>query len=894
MMSETPEAEEPFVGQEPLEDQDSSLADGSEPGDEEPHEEGEQVEADQVPEGDTQLLADLTSPDEAVKAGAIESLKGAEASSPEILSALEGVAAHDPSRVLREAALEALNAPVHRGLRMRSSHLPPYRREMVQAEIDTWEDDGLISSLQAAVLRSRYPVYKKIVAEKKEKPKDETPRSLREILLGETAVKIALYLGAFFVIMAAFIFAVAIEELRVPILAVVAMVAFISALALVKRLPQASFVFFTIGSFLVPITAGVLIDQVEVLSDYSEPYWMSVWGFMALIWIGGTALYRSRLFSILALWSASLAALFMAVWLGDSGHLIPLLVAVPTLLSLGCVYLLRRWEGERLSRPLFVLAQVQQLILMASSAIAVGVSPPAGDLGERAWWLVIALTWLLGSGFFTVSQSLVEFQFFPLMSVAALVPVPLFALGVFDPSERAMAIVAWIWGLLIALSGQGLSLVKQDRLRLYSPFLVFAGAGVFTYAAVLGLSELVGLGVGMLVGITLLYLGLTLWQQKTFTWIATVTAALWAYLAVFQLKAVKALEIGYEYVLLFPALVYMSAELVARVRFNVSQRWYWPVRVLGLLAVVASGLFALDSGVEQPWIVVILCSVYAVFWLIYALYDGRTLIGVAVTASLAFSIPFWVHALNWDHWLVLVFGLAAFYWVGGLLLNTLPKTVDWSNLLRVSGLVLGTVGAMTAPVEGGALAVLGTAFIASFFVVEAVRLRNIWLGYPANLLYLGAYFIALIELEVTEPQFFSIGAALLGIVMHYLLVRGRHYLAAGITGVIAQLILLSTTYFQLVSSEKFSFFFIIFLQSLILLVYGVIVRARSFVITPIIFAVLSVITVAFSVLSGVWTILLIGCTGALLLALGVLALLMRERISKATSELGERMSDWRG
>ena len=191
------------------------------------------------------------------------------------------------------------------------------------------------------------------------------------------------------------------------------------------------------------------------------------------------------------------------------------------------------------------------------------------------------------------------------------------------------------------------------------------------------------------------------------------------------------------------------------------------------------------------------------------------------------------------------------------------------------------------------MSVLGTAIIASFFVVEGFRLRNVWLGFPSNLLYLGAYFMALVELEVSEPQFFSIGAALLGIVMHYLLVRSKNYLSASITGMIAQLILLSTTYIQMIANDEFIFFFIIFLQSLVLLVYGLVVRAKSFVIPPIIFVVLSVVTVAFSVLSGLSTIIMIGCTGVILLGFGIIALLLRERISKATTDLGDRLSGWR-
>ncbi|MCJ7566617.1 MAG: hypothetical protein MUO58_03655, partial [Anaerolineales bacterium] len=128
---------------------------------------------------------------------------------------------------------------------------------------------------------------------------------------------------------------------------------------------------------------------------------------------------------------------------------------------------------------------------------------------------------------------------------------------------------------------------------------------------------------------------------------------------------------------------------------------------------------------------------------------------------------------------------------------------------------------------------------------------------------------------------------------HYLLVRGNNLIAAFLTGLVSQLILLSTTYVQMVSSDKLSFFFILFFQSLVMLIYGLVVRARSFIIVPIIFVLLSVITVAFSVLSGIPTAIIIGCTGFFLLLLGILSLALRKQMLDATDRLGEMLGGWR-
>jgi hypothetical protein len=160
------------------------------------------------------------------------------------------------------------------------------------------------------------------------------------------------------------------------------------------------------------------------------------------------------------------------------------------------------------------------------------------------------------------------------------------------------------------------------------------------------------------------------------------------------------------------------------------------------------------------------------------------------------------------------------------------------------------------------------------------------------LLYLGAYFVLLIELDISQPQVYSIGAALLGFIMHYLLVRSRSNWAAFFTGLISQLILLGTTYIQMVGTERFLFFFVLFVQSLVVLTYGLVIRSKSLTIAPVIFVVLGVITAMLSVLAGVPALILVGCTGLLLLILGSVALIMREQLLSVTSRLGERLGGW--
>jgi len=105
---------------------------------------------------------------------------------------------------------------------------------------------------------------------------------------------------------------------------------------------------------------------------------------------------------------------------------------------------------------------------------------------------------------------------------------------------------------------------------------------------------------------------------------------------------------------------------------------------------------------------------------------------------------------------------------------------------------------------------------------------------------------------------------------------------------VSQLILLGTTYIQMTNTEKLVYFAVLFFQGLAVLFYGIVIRSRSLVITPIIFVVLGVVMVTYNALQGISTILIIGCTGILMILLGTLAVIQRERLVR----ISERFSDW--
>jgi hypothetical protein len=247
----------------------------------------------------------------------------------------------------------------------------------------------------------------------------------------------------------------------------------------------------------------------------------------------------------------------------------------------------------------------------------------------------------------------------------------------------------------------------------------------------------------------------------------------------------------------------------------------------------------------------------------------------------SFDVTKWIHP---------VIVIAVFYYAAGYFLRAKKRAEGWDLSLLFSGLGLGIIVSLGAPIVGGVDAAIPVAAAATLFAVEAFAKKNVWLAFPANGLYLLSYFIILFELNVNEPQYFSIGAALLGLIQHYLLVRAESKSGAFIMGMVSQFVLLGTTYVEMFNKSDmlFGYFLALFFQSLAVLIYGIVIRSRSLTLFPIGFVVLGVITVVSMALEGA-AIFVIGCTGILLLMFGVFAVLLRERISK----LSEKISDWK-
>lgn len=281
-------------------------------------------------------------------------------------------------------------------------------------------------------------------------------------------------------------------------------------------------------------------------------------------------------------------------------------------------------------------------------------------------------------------------------------------------------------------------------------------------------------------------------------------------------------------------------------------------------------------------------GIYTLLWLTVSLLYRQPNLFYAFTLTLPLFITFLFRTFDFTKWIHPVIVVAIGYYAIGFVFRSLQRFKGWDLTLLYSSLGLGVFVSIASWILGGLDATIPVAVAATLWAVEAFIKKNAWLAFPANALYLSAYFILLNELDVQEVQFFSMGAALIGLIQHYLLTRSSSKSGAFVMGMLSQFVLLGTTYIEMINKNELSYFFLLFLQSLAVLIYGLVIRSRSLTFFPIGFVILGVVTVAYSALKELGAIILIGCTGIILLGLGILAVLMRERIAK----LGEKLSDW--
>jgi hypothetical protein len=534
-----------------------------------------------------------------------------------------------------------------------------------------------------------------------------------------------------------------------------------------------------------------------------------------------------------------------------------------TALWLGTDYLYKRILPARPLAPLTYLGAVLLTTLTANELLSAKATPAlfAVSLGLTLFLLVYALLYRkpqLGYAFtiyLSITAWILAFNWLDDAWLWTLTPLALvlFGIGLLTKND---------WGNTLRFSGLGLA----GLTALSAPFAPQAGAGWFVTVLTL------------LVWLVETWLKKRPWAEGGF-YLSGMLA--------FGLLLHQYDLLTFPYFFAGAAIYLLGFDLIFGLSIARTPILALAVRGLGGIATATAVLACIPDGILAGEVLVVLAL--TVFFALYAPLRRQPLLGYVPTGLLAFSILFvlaWADWWMWWPWALILLSVA--YYLVSLGLGLFAA--EWSQVLRISAIGLGTATSFGALMTGPSVAAsIPIAIAASLWAVEAFRRRNVWLGFPANALYLMSYFTLLLSLEVTQPQFYSLGASLLGLLMHYLLTRARSDKGAFVTGLVSQLLLLGTTYTQMVANEQLGYFVALFFQALVVLVYGLVVRSRSLVGVPIAMLVLGVTTIMFFILRGLSTVILIGCTGIVMIIVATLAVVLRERLA----QMGERLSGWR-
>lgn len=758
----------------------------------------EEIWRNEMPENNTKaqqeilakILEGLGSSELNDQMSALHDLEKLTYSSPAILKRLEQLAVNNLDLSAKSLASQLLESPVHRFIQGRTANLSRATRQLVLDEIEKWEQARLIETERAKVLRQRYnfdiepaaPVIIKsapapqpvtpapqpatpapapqaaapapapsstpTIAPRKKEPAAPRP-TLMQTLLSETSIKVALYLGAFFVIASALILAALSEQARLPILLTATILFAAGAFALKKRLPQPSLALFIVFSFLLPINARVLADTLHLAGLSADIYWTLVFLTMTLIWAFSVWFYNAWFFSLASFVSLSLAFLRFDEIFHASADINIFALNIAALIGLSGVYALKRWRDPKFALPLFLLLQVTQAgILFASFASSINNFINADT--ASIIWVVITLTWLAAFAFYILSGQLFEFVLFPWASVGTLLPVAWIFLQTFHPSQFVVVIGHLTWGVLMAGASEFIyRQIKEKTRRFHQPLL--PGSLIIFIAGILfAIGDVKYLFAALTVS-ALTYAGLMVLHPRAYVWSAALLAGLSAYFTFFHLALISALNIPLSYQFLGANILLLGPELFFKSAFTSKDSWRWPPFVLGGSVLFLSYIFLL-SAPESSGNTAIILAVYSVLLMAYARHFKRAEIGYLSTASFMFSVSAAVNALKLDDQLYIVWtALAVVYYLAGILLKR--RAASWSGMMRISGLALGLVASMIAFVGAKEFSGWYILIIAAMFAAEMFVRPSGWLEPAPLVLSSFALFMILRDVHIEDLSY---------------------------------------------------------------------------------------------------------------------------------------------
>ena len=722
------------------------------------------------------ILDGLRSADDVSRLNAISQLHLINYSSEAIRNELEKLAIHDENADIRKDALIALDTATQKHVRSRINRLEAGSRFIILSEISEWERLGLLDKVKAAVLRKRYdfdrtatPAARTVKSETesakpqttsapepaappppKAEAKPEEPRAtLTQTLLSETSIKIALYLGAFFVVASAAILAALSPAARLPVLFIASFIFGGLSIVIRKRLPQPSFALFIVFSFLLPITASVLEDTVQFSPVFSSIYWVLISISMALIWGGSVWLYESRVFSMMSFIAFAVAFYRIGNVFDAEPEVFGAVTSLAALGGLLGVWILKKWKGDKFALPLFLTTLVVQALILGGTIIVFGVQLYDRD-SSQLWNLASVFTWGSAFIFFVLADILFPFIFFSWFAALALIPIPWFIGSAFDMEIAGLALLHMVWGLILSVVSEAVH--RFDKTRKFSLPMLLASIPTFTLALINAFDNGVPLGFAIALGVACVYAALHLIRARGWLWALALLNFIMAYFAFFNLPLFDKTEIYFGYLLLGLSVLFLLPDLFSKNDFNKNTHWRLAPRIYGVLfTLYASGMFLAVDSQQHAYIGF---AVLSAFFALYTLAQREAFYGYIPAAYLALTVLFALDHFELDLWMPALTVLAALFYLAGT--AALSKE-SWSRMLRNCALILGTlvslVALFTLKETGGWYALI----VGVLFASEMYLTRNGWF-------------------EIGLPILFNIGALL--ILRDFDITRSFHHLLA--------------------------------------------------------------------------------------------------------------------
>ena len=669
---------------------------------------------------------------------------------------------------------------------MEPREIPQSVRRTLVLEMERWLKQGTISPAQFYALSHQYDFdFRSSPPPEKESksqliqaplaavmppvqpPQPKPHLTLAQTLLSEMSIKIALYLGAFFVISAALILAALVADLRLPILLVVMVLFASGALALKRRLPQPSFILYLVFSALLPITSKVLADYQSFTDRALILYWLLIFLGMALIWAFSTYLYKSRFFSLAAV--VSFDAAFIAAGLLTDKYNLALFLFFLTLSSLAGVaaaFALKRWKGWRMALPIFALAQSQQALILLITVVSALIFEEKN--------LLYAIVFFLSSGLAVLCNFLFPFVLYPWVAATAMAPVASMIMAHFDHRTGALGIALSGWGAVYTLAGN-LFARARERMRVYTLPLSVTAILLLALGSIYGLVENSWICFGICLGAALVLTLAHLFYRRIWLWTIALGFSLGAYLSLFYSLSGSTTPpwcswlAGATLLLLLPELILSPQKL--------SVAWRWPLRGWAILTGVltlATGLALYFQGSEaQSKVALFTLGMVALLYFIYAIRIHQPWLGLLFSLHLTLALALGLHRYGINSWLSALTCLAVIFYGSGVILKGL-KIQSWSGVFRWSGLGLGGILSLTAFAYAGPIRAFDVAAIAFLFLMDVFRYST-WLEIIPAAIFSLAFGMGLYDARVDSFAYYSAGTAGIFLLLDLLYLRLKRH-----------------------------------------------------------------------------------------------------------------------